>query len=68
MTIEGPWNVSFNPKWGGPEKIKFEKLQDWTEHEMRGIKYYSGIATYKKSFHIKNIESKNQNITSTLVL
>jgi len=59
MTVEGAWNVSFDPKWGGPEEIKFEKLQDWTAHEMRGIKYYSGIATYKKSFNINNIEGKN---------
>jgi hypothetical protein len=59
MTVEGEWNVSFDSKWGGPEDIGFEKLQDWTEHEMRGIKYYSGIATYKKSFNIKNIDNKN---------
>jgi hypothetical protein len=59
LTVEGSWNVSFDPKWGGPEEIEFEKLQDWTAHEMRGIKYYSGIATYKKSFSISNIESKN---------
>jgi len=59
MAVDGSWNVSFNPKWGGPEEIKFEKLQDWTEHEIRGIKYYSGIANYKKSFNISNIESKN---------
>jgi hypothetical protein len=59
MTVEGSWNVSFDPKWGGPEEIKFEKLQDWRDHEMRGIKYYSGIATYKKSFNINNIDSKN---------
>ena len=59
MTVEGAWNVSFDPKWGGPEEIKFEKLQDWTEHEMRGIKYYSGIATYKKSFDINTIDNKN---------
>lgn len=59
MTIEGSWDVSFDPKWGGPEEIKFEKLQDWTEHEMRGIKYYSGIATYKKSFDITGIDHNN---------
>ncbi len=58
-TIEGSWDVSFDPEWGGPENIKFDKLQDWTEHEMRGIKYYSGIATYKKSFSI--IENDNKN-------
>jgi len=59
MTIEGPWNVLFDPKWGGPEKIVFEKLQDWTAHEMRGIKYYSGIATYKKSFNFPETEDSN---------
>jgi hypothetical protein len=59
MTVEGSWNVSFDPKWGGPEEIEFEKLQDWTEHEMPGINYYSGIANYKKSFNISNIESRN---------
>lgn len=57
-TIEGAWDVSFNPKFGGPENIKFDELQDWTDHEMRGIKYYSGIATYKKTFNIENLEDK----------
>jgi hypothetical protein len=49
-TIEGPWDVSFDPKWGGPDKITFDKLQDWTTHTERGIKYYSGIAAYSKKF------------------
>lgn len=49
-SIEGEWEISFDPKWGGPEKITFDKLQDWTFRTERGIKYYSGIATYKKSF------------------
>ncbi|MBM3889664.1 MAG: hypothetical protein FJ388_11135, partial [Verrucomicrobia bacterium] len=26
----GPWEVSFDPKWGGPAKpVTFEKLEDW---------------------------------------
>lgn len=58
-TIEGPWDVSFNAKFGGPENINFDELMDWTEHEMRGIKYYSGIAAYRKSFSISNIRNKN---------
>jgi hypothetical protein len=49
-TLEGAWDVSFDPKWGGPAKITFDKLQDWTAHSERGIKYYSGIATYSKKF------------------
>ncbi len=52
-TLEGAWNVSFDPKWGGPKKIAFDTLQDWTKHEARGIKYYSGIATYRKTFKLK---------------
>jgi len=52
MKIEGAWKVSFDPKWGGPEEITFDKLIDWTTHSKRGIKYYSGIATYKKTFDV----------------
>lgn len=54
-TIEGAWNVSFNSKFGGPENIRFDELLDWTTHEMRGIKYYSGISTYKKTFEMENV-------------
>ncbi len=57
-TIEGSWNVSFDPKFGGPEHIRFDQLQDWAEHEMRGIKYYSGIATYNKTIEIDDLEDK----------
>ena len=55
-TIEGVWNVSFDSKFGGPSTIEFDKLQDWTNHEMRGIKYYSGIATYHKTFKLERLE------------
>ncbi|MGQ1783628.1 MULTISPECIES: glycosyl hydrolase [unclassified Saccharicrinis] len=54
-TLEGAWDVSFNSKFGGPENIVFDKLQDWTTHNMRGIKYYSGIATYKQTFEMDNV-------------
>ncbi len=58
-TLDGPWDVSFDPKWGGPENIRFENLQDWTQHEMRGIKYYSGIAKYTKKFTLEDLQSKS---------
>ena len=50
-TLQGAWDVSFDPKWGGPEKTTFDILHDWTESDERGIKYYSGIATYSKRFN-----------------
>jgi hypothetical protein len=54
--LDGPWDVSFDPKWGGPERIVFDKLTDWTQHNERGIKYYSGIATYRKSFDLPDFQ------------
>jgi len=57
-TIEGAWEVSFDPKWGGPEKVTFDKLYDWTSSEDRGIKYYSGIATYNKAFDASGVSCK----------
>ncbi|KKK87497.1 hypothetical protein LCGC14_2752640, partial [marine sediment metagenome] len=50
--IAGPWNVSFDPEWGGPESAVFEKLEDWTKRSEPGIRYYSGTATYRKTFDL----------------
>jgi hypothetical protein len=50
--ITGPWEVRFDPKWGGPESTTFEKLQSWTTRPEEGIKYYSGTATYRKTFDL----------------
>ncbi len=66
-TIEGAWDVSFNTKFGGPENINFDELMDWTDHEMRGIKYYSGIATYKKAIHVEKLENKEYYINLGVV-
>ena len=55
--LSGAWDVSFDPKWGGPEKITFETLQDWTNRPEVGIKYYSGIATYRKTFQVSGLPS-----------
>ena len=53
--ISGAWDVSFDPKWGGPEKITFDTLQDWTKRPESGIKYYSGIATYRNTFPVAEL-------------
>jgi len=53
--VGGPWDVSFDTKWGGPEKIVFDELEDWTQRSERGIKYYSGLATYRKSFDLPDV-------------
>ncbi|MGD0536618.1 MAG: glycosyl hydrolase [Verrucomicrobiota bacterium] len=48
--LDGPWEVAFDPRWGGPEKVTFASLEDWTKRPEEGIKFYSGMATYRKTF------------------
>jgi hypothetical protein len=48
--ISGPWQVAFDPKWGGPAKpVTFAQLEDWSQHADPGIRYYSGTAIYRTS-------------------
>lgn len=56
--IQGPWQVAFNPDWGGPASIEFEKLTDWKDHSNEGIRYYSGQATYTTAFTGNPAEGK----------
>ena len=50
--LGGSWEVSFDPKWGGPEKMVFETLDDWSQRPEDGIKYYSGTAVYRKTYDL----------------
>ena len=52
--LEGAWTVKFDPKWGGPSSVEFPELVDWTQRPEDGIKYYSGKATYAKSFDLNS--------------
>jgi hypothetical protein len=58
--LTGSWIVSFDPAWGGPERIVFDQLEDWTGRPEEGIRYYSGIASYQKDFEFK-LDKENQN-------
>ena len=53
-SVNSPWEVSFDPAWGGPEKTTFESLTDWSKHDNQGIKYYSGTAIYRQKFDLPN--------------
>jgi hypothetical protein len=50
--ISGPWDVAFDTAWGGPAAVKFNNLRDWKDHSDKGIKYYSGTASYTKTFDL----------------
>ena len=54
--LQGPWNVAFDPHWGGPVTATFPSLTDWTKHPDEGIRNYSGTAVYSKTFYLpKNV-------------
>jgi hypothetical protein len=60
--LAAPWTAHFVPGMSTPERddremnrsdtrpIVFDKLISWTEHPDPGIKFYSGTATYTKTF------------------
>jgi hypothetical protein len=52
IKISGSWDVKFPEGWGAPLNAVFPELISWTSHKDNGIKYFSGIATYKKDFDL----------------
>lgn len=50
--LDGAWDLSFDPKAGGPRQVRFARLEDWSRRPETGIRYYSGIATYRKMFDL----------------
>ena len=50
--VGGPWEVSFDPQWGGPAKARFGRLEDWSKRPEEGIRYYSGAASYRTAFTV----------------
>jgi hypothetical protein len=51
-TLRGPWEINFPTGSGAPEKAVFNKLESWTLNVVDGIKYFSGTATYIKTFEV----------------
>lgn len=50
--LAGPWSVTFDPAWGGPSNAEFPTLVSWTQRPDEGTKFYSGKATYHKTFDL----------------
>jgi hypothetical protein len=50
VELTGPWDISFQPQRGAPERMQFDSLRDWSRHTNSGVKYFSGMATYAKRF------------------
>ncbi len=50
-SIDGPWEVTFPPQLGAPEKIQLAKLESWTANADPGVKYFSGTASYSTTLN-----------------
>jgi hypothetical protein len=66
--LGGSWTVKFDPEWGGPASAQFEDLVSWTERPEPGIKFYSGTATYVKSFDLPQSAIGNRQLAIVLDL
>jgi len=52
FSIETNWEIRFPHGWGAPPRTTFPKLISWTESENSGIKFFSGVAKYFKTFEL----------------
>jgi hypothetical protein len=53
VKVDGPWQVTFDPKNGGPDRpVTFAKLEDWTKRSEEGVRNYSGVAVYRTTFDL----------------
>ncbi len=52
VPITGAWNLTFPPNWGAPSTATFPSLMSWPNSTNEGVKYFSGTATYHKTFNL----------------
>jgi len=50
LAISGPWALHFPPERGAPEQITLDHLISLSDSTNSGVKYFSGTATYRKTF------------------
>jgi hypothetical protein len=61
--ITGEWTVTFDTAYGGPaQPVSFNNLTDWSKHSDSLIRYYSGTASYSKTFSFNNSLSNNKQV------
>jgi hypothetical protein len=52
ISLDGPWTVRFPEGWGAPPAVELPRLMSWSGHAAPGVRYFSGTATYEKTFVI----------------
>jgi hypothetical protein len=57
LTLNGPWSVAFlknsgQKNSGAPAKATFAALTSWSDSNIEGVKYFSGIGAYSRTFKV----------------
>ncbi|HOX57630.1 MAG TPA: glycosyl hydrolase [Candidatus Paceibacterota bacterium] len=52
LEITGPWQVRFAPGGGAPAQVTLDRLISWSQHGDSGVRYFSGTATYHRTFDL----------------
>jgi hypothetical protein len=52
VTVEGPWEVHFQPDRGAPESVTLPRLESLSHHADAGIRHFSGTATYRRTIDV----------------
>jgi hypothetical protein len=65
-TVTGPWEVAFDPAWGGPSQTTFQALVDWSRHGSASIRGYSGMATYRRELVLSQAAAPHQRLVLDL--
>ena len=50
LRLDGDWQLSFEAGRGAPAELLVAPLGSWTDSVCPGIRYFSGVATYRKTF------------------
>jgi hypothetical protein len=51
-SVDGSWDVAFQPNRGAPAKVALAALASWHENADPGVKYFSGTGTYTKTIQV----------------
>ncbi|MBR4756587.1 MAG: glycoside hydrolase family 2, partial [Bacteroidales bacterium] len=52
LEVSSPWTVSFQEGRGAPKSVTMDKLASFTEHPDKGVKYFSGTASYSTTVRL----------------
>ena len=52
LELTGPWQLDFAPNGGAPARLNCERLMSWSDSSDPGVKYFSGVGTYTKTFDV----------------